>query len=367
MRYTIEKENEVKRLAAEGKSSSYICSLTNIPERVIWGWCPETRPHDDKIKWSVKQRFHSVFPEFEAKISGFISPLMRDNISEKEWDSVGNVIYNTLFDEAILVFKNLLEEPPEFGSKCMLSKEPFLDYLKRFWTEDSDYAIRKQLSSSYIKQNHDSIHFWSLLKKRLVCEINSGDVERVFESVSSKGLSQSRINAIMKVGLIPLKQAYKEGLIFNRCHEFVLPSVERKETNLSPIVVAKIFNSKWNDEEAFVANLTAYYAHLQLQETRALRLADIYNGIINVRYSYSDKEGLIKNKTPRSVCVPSFITDVILKYAATSPWDFNKTGYVFYSESENKPARGTNWSKELTSICKQNKLQKISFTFWKNS
>ena len=60
MRYTIEKENEVKRLAAEGKSSSYICSATGISERVIWNWCPETRPHDDVIKWSVKQRFHSL-------------------------------------------------------------------------------------------------------------------------------------------------------------------------------------------------------------------------------------------------------------------------------------------------------------------
>lgn len=368
MRYTIAKENEVRELAAQGKSSAYISSATNVPERVIWGWCPETRPHDDVIKWSVKQRYHSIFPDLEAKISGAISPLIRTDISEEDWDNIGNIIYSTLFEEAMIVFRNVLEEPPEFGSERRLSKEPFLDYLRKFWSEDSEYAKRKKLNPAYIKQNHDSVHFWSLLKKRALCEVNTGDIERVFEKVSDKGLSQSRVNAIMKVGLIPLKQAYKDGLILNRCHEFILPCVEKKSA-LSPTVVSKIFNSEWTDTESFVANLVACSCHLQLQETRALRLCDISDGVIEIKNYYSDRDGLLPcAENSRTVKVSSFITDIILKYASTSPYhDFNPTDYIFFSESRDKPAWGKKWSKHLVEVCKEANVPQVFFNIWSNS
>lgn len=363
MRYTIEKENEVKRLAAEGKSSSYICSLTNIPERVIWNWCPDTRPHDDVIKWSVKQRYHSVIPELEARISAAISPLMRKDISEEEWDNANTVINKTLFDEAIIVFKNLLSEPPEFGTEKRLSKEPFLDYLRRFWSEDSEYVKNKNLSSVYVKQNHDSIHFWSLMKKRSVSEINSGDIERVFEKLSEKDLSQSRINAIMKTGLIPLKEAYKEGLVLTRCYEFVLPKVEKNNMSLSPVQISKIFNSKWPDPESFVANLIAYIGKMQLQEVRALRLCDIDEKSINIENFYT-RDGLVKNKKPRVINTSTYIIDIILKYASTSPYsDFKPEDYVFFGEYRDRPASGRDWNSVLQKICKENDIT-FSFRNW---
>lgn len=364
MRYTIEKENEVKRLAAEGKSSSYICSLTNIPERVIWNWCPETRPHNDVIKWSVKQRYHYDFPDFEARISSAISPLLRKDVSEEEWEDVNKVIYNVLFDEAILVFKNVLEDPPEFSSEKKLSKEPFLDYLRRFWSEDSEYVKRKNLSPVYVKQNHDSIHFWSLMKKRKLSEINSGDIERVFENLSDKGLSQSRINAIMKVALIPLKEAFKEGSILSRCYEFYLPKVEKSENNLSTIDAVKIFNSSWENKEAFVANLVAYICKMQLQEVRALRLQDIGEKTITVK-NYYTRDGLVKNRKPRVINTSSYITSTIMKYASTAPYsDFSPTDFVFFSESRLRPASGRCWNYSLQKICKKNNIEPFNFRMW---
>lgn len=363
MRYTIEREKKVRQLAAEGKSSAYISSLTGIPERVIWNWCPETRPHDDVIKWSVKQRYHSVIPELEARISSAISPLMRKDITEEEWDDANSVINKTLFDEAIIVFKNLLSEPPEFGSEKRLSKEPFLDYLRKFWSEDSDYVQRKNLSPVYVKQNYDSIHFWSLMKKRSVSEINSGDIERVFEKLSEKDLSQSRINAIMKTGLIPLKEAYKEGLVLTRCYEFVLPKVERLEISLSPVQVSKIFNSKWDKEEAFIANLVAYIGRMQLQEVRGLRLCDIGERTIKIENSFT-REGLVKNKKPRIIETSTYITSTILKYASTSPYtDFKPDDYVFFGEKRESPAHGSFWNSELQKVCAKNGLT-FSFRNW---
>ena len=364
MRYTIEKENEVKRLAAEGKSSSYICSLTNIPERVIWNWCPETRPHDDVIKWSVKQRYHSLIPELEARISAAISPLIRNDVSEDDWDNANSVINKTLFDEAVIVFKNLLSEPPDFSSEKRLSKEPFLDYLRKFWSEDSEYVKRKGLQPVYVKQNHDSVHYWSLLKKRALSEVNSGDIERVFEKLSEKDLSQSRINGIMKTGLIPLKEAYKQGLILSRCHEFCLPKVEKSE-NITSIQASKIFNIYWENSEAFTANLLAYYCKLQLQEVRALRFCDIIDkNTIRIENYYSI-EGLVKNKRPRTKTVPSYIVDIIIKYACTTPYDdYARNDFIFYSEKRNRPAHGKLWNTALQEACNKVGIKHFNFRMW---
>ena len=362
MRYTIEKEKEVRKLAADGKSSSYISSLTGIPERVIWNWCPETRPHDDVIKWSVKQRYHSIIPELEARISAAISPIVRDNVSEEEWENVNQVINRTLFEEAIIVFKNLLSEPPEFGSEKKLSKEPFLDYLRSFWSENSEYVQQKNLSSVYVKQNYDSIHFWSLIKKRALCEVNKGDIERVYEKLSEKQLSQSRINAIMKAGLVPLKYAYKNGLILNRSYEFCLPNPEKCNA-ISGNVAVKIFNAKWNNEEAFVANLIAYICKMQLQEVKALRIKDIGCKHIDCENIFTNK--LTDNPNKRTIETPSTIIDIILKYTSTSPYPVTPDSFVFFSEYKNKPAHGKKWNSELISVCNAlNIEEKVNFKTW---
>jgi len=364
MRYTIEKEKEVRQLAAEGKSSSYISSLTGVPERVIWNWCPETRPHDDVIKWCVKQRYHYDFPELEARISSAISPLVRSDISEEEWDHVNSIINKTLFEEAVIVFKNLLADPPDFSSEKRLSKEPFLDFLRRFWSEDSEYVQRKKLNPVYVKQNHDSIHYWSMMKKRTVSEINSGDIERVFENLSEKDLSQSRINAIMKVALIPLKEAYKEGLVLTKCYEFYLPKVEKTETSLSAVEISKIFNYKWENEEAFVANLIAYVGKMQLQEVRALRLCDVDRKTINIQNSYTN-QGLVKNKKPRIVNTSSYVTNMILMYASLARYtDYSPTDYIFFSENRVRPSQGRNWNSELQKVCRKVGVKEITFRQW---
>ena len=368
MRYTIEREKQVRQLVEQGKSSSYISSLTGVPERVIWNWCPETRPHDDVIKWSVKQRFHSVIPELEARISAAMSPLVRKDISEEEWDNLNTVVNKTLFEEAIIVFKNLLSEPPEFGSEKKLSKEPFLDYLKKFWSEDSEYAKRKNLSPVYVKQNHDSVHFWSLLRKRTLSEVNYGDIERVFENLSQKGLSQSRVNAIMKTALIPLKEAYKNGLVPSRCYEFYLPKVEKTNKSLSPVTVSKIFNTHWKDSEAFVANLVGYIGGLQLQEVRALRLCDIGEKTITVNNYYS-KGKLIECKNKRVIETSSYVIKVILQYASTTPHvPYSPDSFVFFSEYKDLPASGRHWSERLSEICSSlNMTEKLCFRSWSSS
>lgn len=364
MRYSIEKENEVKHLAEEGKSSAYISSATGIPERVIWNWCPELRPHDDIIKWSVKQRMHSILPELEAKISAAVSPCVKSSITEDEWENMNKIINATLFEEAIIVFRNALEYPPDFGKDKKLSQEPLLEYFRKFWSMDSDYVKNKNLKENYVKTNRDSVHYWSMFRKNKLSEINTGDIELFYEHLCEKDLSQSRINAIMKVGLIPLKYAYNNGLILNRCHEFYLPVIEKKTYNLTSVEVSKIFNTVWDDSEAYLANLIACNFHLQIQEVRALRICDIWEDELNVNNIFSD--ALHENKNKRALPLSSFFRDAILRYVSTSPYtDFQPTDFIFYSENRDRPAHGKKWSLRLCEVCEANAIDKdISFRIW---
>ena len=288
--------------------------------------------------------------------------MVKSSVTDEQWEEVNKVIYQTLFDEAIIVFRNLLEEPPEFVNEKRLSKEPFLEFLKKFWTMDSEYVKEKELKESYVEQCNNSIHYWSMLRKEPLFEVNSGDIERVYENLSEKGLSQSRINAIMKVGLIPLKHAYRNGLILNRSFEFCLPNPEKQST-ISDITAVKIFNAEWKNEEAFVANLIAYHCKMQLQEVRALRLKDIsYNHIV-CTHIYSNQ--LMENPNKRVIEISSFIRDVIIKYASISPYPPAAENFVFFSENQNKPAHGKSWSSELKAICDTlNIEEKVNFKTW---
>lgn len=350
MRYTIEKENEVKKLAKEGKSIEYIASVIGIPKKVIWGWCPKLRPHDDVIKQSVKQRYHSLYPDLEAKISCAFSPFINKDITEDQWEDLNKVIYDTLFEESMYVFKNVLTDPPDFGEIKKLSNEPFLDYLKKFWDMDSEYA--KGRKQSYMKMHRNSVHYWSPLRNKSVKDITKGDIDIIHENLQSKGLSASRIESVLRTGLIPLRHAYKEGLTILKAYEYQLPqSFRRKGIGIDEYSIVKIFNHSWKSNESFTANLVGYNAEMQLREVRALTLSDIYTeGYINAShiYEYGERK---ENPNARMIKVSGIIIDCILKYTSTTPYkDFKPEDYVFYSANRESPSSGSSWTKDLKEV-----------------
>ena len=296
-----------------------------------------------------------------------------DDGGDKEEQQEANKIY---MDEYGNTYKlEFIRVPLEESYDKYIKDNTYIDNYDYITTSDEywdgedvhSYVKNKHLSPVYIKQNHDSIHYWSMMKKRSLSEVNFGDIERVFEKLSEKELSQSRINAIMKTGLIPLKEAYKQGLILSRCYEFYLPKVERSLPNLSVIEISKIFNSHWENSEAFVANLIAYIGRMQLQEVRALRLCDIGEKTITVENCYT-KRGLSKTRIPRIVHTSSYVTNVILKYACTAPYSsYSKDDFIFYSEKRNVPAHGNSWNSELQKVCEKNGIKKIFFRNWSST
>ena len=359
MRYTIAKEQEVKQLAENGKDLEYISALTGIPRKVIWQWVPELRPHEDIIKQSVKQRYHFIYPDFEAKISAAFSPLVREDISEEEWDKVNKIIYDTLYEESIYVFKNVLSDPPNFGDIKKLSNDKFLDYLKHFWDYDnSPYIIehnsdKERISREYATICKNTIHYWSSLKNKLLRDITKGDIELIHEKLISKNLSPSRIYSILKVGLTPLEYAYKNGLTLLKTYEYQLPKKTKKPIpDYGPQFISKLFNAVWNDQEAYLANLVAYYGGLTINETKNLRLMDIYT------------DGAIC-KDNQIVKIPCKVAEAMLKYASTSPYkDFKPTDYIFYSIDRGKCASGYKWDTELKNTASKFTDKPIAFSIW---
>ena len=319
MRYTIAKENEVKQLASEGRTLEYIVSVTGIPPKVVWGWCPELRPHEDVIKQSVKQRFHFIYPDFEAKISSAFSPFVRTDISDDDWDMINKVIYDTLFEESLYVFKNVLNDPPEFTSTGRLSNQLFLDYLKEFWSMNSSYVVEHKCKFTYVKSCRDAVHYWSALRNKKIQDVSKGDVELIHEKLVGKKLSPSRICQILKVGLIPLKVAYKEGMTLLKTYDYQLPKKDVRK-DIDKTILTKVLNYNWKSAESYTANLVGCQTKMQLREVRALTLKDIFtDGYIYASHIYENGQYL-PNPNARVIKVSSTLIDWILKYTSTTPY-----------------------------------------------
>lgn len=358
MRYTIEVEKRVKQLAAEGKKVDYICSVTNVPKKVIYTWCPELKPHEDIIKWSVKQRYRFLYPELEAKITSAFSPYINKNISEDDWDEISKVVANVLFEESLIVFKNTLSDPPDFGEIKKLSNDKFLDFLKLFWNYDKSPYIAKRnsvktvISRTYADMCKNTIHYWSPLKNKYMRDVSIGDIELMHEKLSAKKLSPSRIYFILKVALIPLKYAYDNDLTLLKTYEYKMPKKIKKNNPIEPVVISKIFNFDWEDKEAYLANLIAYQCQMHINEIRALTLNDIYtNGYIVTNNVYT-RDGLQENKNRKTIRVSKNLINIIIKYTSTSPFtDYKPTDYIFFTAERDKPSYASKWSEELRKVC----------------
>lgn len=373
MRYTIEKENEVKLLFKEGRSLDYIHSVTGIPKKVIWQWCPELRPHEDIIKQSVKQRYHFLFPDYEAKITSAFSPYICTDISEDDWESLNKHIYDVLYEEAVAVFLNVVSDPPNFGEKKILSNEKFLDYLKNFWDYDNSEYIKERneekevISRGYANLCKNTLHYWSFLKNKLMRDVSKGDIQIIHEKLVEKKLSSSRIYFILKLALIPLEYAYNQGHTLLRTFDYKVPRKTRQKNVLESIVISKIFNSEWKSSESYLANLLAYVGELKLQEVRALRLSDVFTEGFIVTNNIYTRDGLQPNKNKRVVKISQNVLDCILKYTSTNPFkDFKATDYVFYTIDRNKPSYGQSWTPDLKDVASLyiDDVYLVNFSIW---
>ena len=377
MRYTIEKENKVKELAAEGKSLDYIAAKTSLPKKVIWGWCPELRPHDDIIKQSVKQRYHFIFPDFEAKISTAFSPFVTEDISDDDWEMLNDVIYNTMFDLAVYVFRNAITDLPDFSDVSRLCNDPFLEYCKNFWNYETSEYIKETnkkeiiISKEYADSCYNVLHYWSPLRNKKLKDITKGDLQIMQEKLVKKDLSPSRIYFILRAGIAPLRYAYNKGLTLTNVNEFNMPKKIKKENNFIPReLVEQLFKNEWDNKLAYFANILAYYGHLKLNELKAINVSTIINNntskidfnsepCINITLILNNNNEIELNNHSRSFYLPKSIYQDLLHFIVDNNYSYED--FIFIDGKK----RNT-WNDELKKQAARYSDREVNFSMWSN-
>lgn len=354
MRYTLAIENEVKRLCEEGKDLDYISSATGIAKKVIWGWCPSLRPHEDVIRTSVKQRYHYNFPEYESKISAAFSGITREDITDDEWEEVNSVIHDTLFEEAVYVFKNVINDPPAFGGNKKLSEDLFFDYIKKYWSSNNE--LLKDKKAIYIKKMRSNVRYWSFLRGKMLKDVSNGDVNILRERLDNSGFAPLTISAILKAGTIPLKTAYKQGLTMLRAFDIEV-SLDKAKPCINKDTAFDIFiNANWKSQEGLLANWIAFNTGMTLSEIKAIKLSDIFPNFITSHHVLNKKREYIEKKSTELHKINTHLYMLIIDYAVNL--GLSKSDFLFKTD-------GRNWGNELKEVCEIKGLKvNIDFNVW---
>jgi len=272
---------------------------------------------------------------------------------------------------------------PTNSQKTKTANTPLFDYLKNFWTPNSEYAQFKRdvqknpLTINYIKMNHDDIRRHvepfpdfagltvgnltkAILKKWLIwlAGRKATRLKKDGTIIEGKILSGRRANSVVQAVRVAIRWAVDNDEIdidpFQRLGEVsedikekgVLTFEERKKLTTLPIV----------DYRSRLVMLLGSYCGLRRGEIRGLQWGDISDGLITVQHNYIDKEGVKKPKYNSIRKVP-ITTDVqkTLNIAMENAFNTSPENFIFESPlTKGKPLSNNFFrnsvTKELESI-----------------
>jgi Site-specific recombinase XerD len=159
-------------------------------------------------------------------------------------------------------------------------------------------------------------------------------------------LNPATINRSLATLKIMFKQAMREEYIqSNPCADIgILHETPKPKTILSPVEAKKLFTKAalsqvWNDDlRMFTINLLAATTGMRLGEIKALQYGCIHDGLLEIRYSWSDRTGLKDTKNHMSRIVPMmekvkpFLLKVIELSSPKEPDEF-----VFHQPKSDRP------------------------------
>ena len=270
------------------------------------------------IMWHARFWDESLKKYAHSRTTGVLVEGKRENRREAE-DTA-----KKLFDEFIVQRKET-EAKALLQASCQnlpiktVANTPLAEYLQGFWQSDSQYANFKRnvekepLSLEYIQNNHEDIRrhvepypgfcgvtvgtltkpmlrewlIWLASRKAQYRKCDGTLIER--ENTISSRRANTVLQAV-RVGVrwafdnekIPLDPFHKLGEITDTPREKgVLTLAERQKFNEVHIT----------NNRSRLAMFLGSYCGLRRGEIRGLKWLDIVNGIIDVKRSYSDKEG----------------------------------------------------------------------------
>lgn len=236
---------------------------------------------------------------------------------------------------------------------------PLIQYLKNFWTPNSEYANfkkdveKKPLSQDYIEMNYDDIkrHIEpfpgfngvtvgtlnkAILKKYLIWLAGRKTQRRKKDGTIIEGntLSSRRANSILQSVRVAVRWAFdNEDILIDPFHKLgeVTESIKEKgvlnfdERNT---LIAKPIT----DYRKRLIMLLGCLCGLRRGEIRGLKWGDIENDIIHVQHNYQDKEGLKKPKynSIRKVPIPTAVQN-LLDIAKEKDFDTSLDSYILKS------------------------------------
>lgn len=235
-----------------------------------------------------------------------------------------------------------------------------LAFCLEFWDFDkSPYARQKKrlgqsLTRAHFHEQQANIrkHFGQFLGGKALGSVTRRDIEAQFDRIGELPYSGHTKNYIMRALLVPLKYAFAHELIASNVSDgwaFFAERYARREI-LSPEQMAAILSVEWESPQARLGTVLSAVTGMRVGEIRGLQLGDLGDGVIYLRHSWSDSEGLKcpKNGEERLVQVPfRWITDALRDLAMANPYKATMDAFVFWGLTEKKPLDHKVFSKGL--------------------
>lgn len=245
--------------------------------------------------------------------------------------------------------------------------ELFETFLSRFWEyEVSPYVKEKHAHGLRMGKTHmiqslgRAVKYWiPYFKGKRLGEISRQDVKgfSVHLATENPGLNPVTLNRIMTVGTTALKWAFVNELINSDPTQglAVYSNKTKKRGVLTPDEAKRLFDLRWSDRRAMLANLTAMTTGLRIGEILALKASDIGEVYLTITHSWSRKDGLKCTKTGEDRRVPLIprVRDALRTLVLENP--HGSDGFVFWSSKKEEP-----WDQQMSLYALQDMLVVLS-------
>lgn len=228
------------------------------------------------------------------------------------------------------------------------SAEPFGAWLRAFWKWDSPYIRERLAHGQRATRRHcqDMESRAREIEEVLGGELTLGAVRRqhlvdLGLRFKARGLAPATINKTISAATTALRWAFTNDLIPVDPTQGLrgFSGVKRRRGILEPAEVKALFATSWEDERARVACLTSATTGARLGEVLALQLQDIEADRLQIRHSYSIRDGLKCTKTGLERAVPLLppVRAALVALEATSPHPAGPERFIFWGKLPDKP------------------------------